>query len=169
MHKQIRYLILLVGVVVLASCQPKENTEKATFYFVRHAEKDLTDSTANPPLTEAGEIRAKKLVAELDGVALDGIYSTNFQRNMSTVLPLSHEANLEIENYDWHNWQPMLNKIKLNKNNTYLICGHGDNLLPMIEYLGAKRPKEKLENNEYDNIFKVVVSDSATWCEAQKY
>jgi hypothetical protein len=38
---------------------------------------------------------------------------------------------------------------------TVLICGHGDNLLPMIEYLNGKRPQESLGPHEYDKIFKV--------------
>jgi 2,3-bisphosphoglycerate-dependent phosphoglycerate mutase len=138
----------------LISC----DQEAAIIYFVRHAEKDLTDTTDNPPLTTEGLERADRLVNFFENVQFDAIYSTRYDRNINTVKPLASDRNLPIRNYEWHDWQPMLDSITSTPGKMYLICGHGDNILPMIEYLGAPRPMDELGSHEYDKIFRVIHS-----------
>lgn len=144
-------------------------SDKTIVYLVRHAEKNLTDTTDNPPLTTDGEKRAQQLVEEMKGIELAAIFSTEYDRNLNTVKPLAISRNIEIRTYSWHDWQPILDEIKKKSGENFLICGHGDNLLPMIEYLGGEKPLASLGKHEYDNIFKITLSDKKTEVEVIKY
>lgn len=159
------FFILGLPMLLAASSCSNHQPECTTIYLVRHAEKDLTDSTDNPPLTIEGEARAQKLVKELSGVSFDGIFSTNLQRTMNTVLPIANKQDIQVVNYPYYQWQTMLDSLKITYQKYYLIGGHGDILLPMIEYLGAKKPQEELGANEYDKIFKVSISIDSSWVE----
>lgn len=139
-----------------------------TIYFVRHAEKDLTDTTNNPPLTPEGKMRAEKLKNILKDQPVDAIYSTKYQRNINTVRPLADLKEIDIQMYAWTKWQPMIDKIKKNDEKFIVICGHGDNILPMINALGVNPPKEKLMKHEYDKLFVVYYGDS-TYIKMKSY
>lgn len=159
---------LLLHLLFLTACN-NSTDEPTTFYLLRHAEKDLNDTTDNPLLTEEGKARAQKLVKEMEGVEINGIYSTRFERNIHTVQPLADERALQINTYVWEKWQPMLDTLQKSTGQTYLICGHGNNLLPMIDYLGSKRPLEKLGDHEYDKIFKVTLEQDSSRVEMLTY
>ncbi len=160
--------LFLLGTLAL-SCSSKIKKTDVIIYLVRHAEKDLTDPTDNPPLTTEGEARALELVNELDKVSLEAIYSTEYQRNINTVKPLSIEKGIDIQNYVANDWEPMLDQIKDMKGKAFLICGHGDNLLPMIDYFGLDRPIDELGHLEYDKLFKIQLSDDTSIIEMKSY
>lgn len=148
--------LLWVGLGLLA-CEA--NDESTHIYLVRHAEKDLNDSTNNPPLTAEGRQRAQKLKSEMEKVPLNGIFSTYYDRNVHTVEPTAQQHKLNVNIYPWYHYQAMLDSIKTQKGKHYLICGHGDNLLPMIEYLGAQKPQESLKKHEYDKLFHLILTE----------
>lgn len=150
-----RFLLLFFVVVILSSC---ENEETKTFYFVRHAEKILTDSTGNPDLTVEGKARAEKLIQVLNKETLDGIFSTKYIRTLNTVAPLALNRQQEVNLYRWKEQKRLLDSLKsLKGKSTYVICGHSNTLLPGIEMLGGEKPIEKIDENEYDKIFIVKV------------
>jgi len=152
--------IALLTVLLIVSCVP--DTSKTTIYLVRHAEKDLSDTTDNPALTMKGESRAIHLMELFKKDSVHGIYSTKYDRNINTVQPLADLKELEIGIFDWYEWQPMMDNVLKEKNKTFVICGHGDNLLPMIEYAKGKKPQESLAHDEYDKIFKLEVYKDST-------
>lgn len=159
-------LLLLLFISTLFSCDNAK--EQTTIYLVRHAEKDTTVDQYNPPLIEAGFQRAEKLKEELSDYDIQYIFSTKFQRNMSTVKPLANFTDKEVHQYEYHKWQNMLDSLKTIPG-VHLICGHGDNLLPMINYLGADIGKKKLGHNEYDNLFKVTIEEEKVSGEVLKF
>ncbi len=163
--------MLLSFLACLFSCneQPRQGEKDTTiFYFVRHAEKDMQDTTDNPPLTVEGQKRAMKLSFLLQEVTLDGVYSTEYQRNMGTVVGVAAGHGLTVQTYDWHQWQPMLDEMLVEgEGRNWLICGHGDNLIPMMEALGATPPLKSLGPDEYDKLFLVKIRGDSTWAEMQ--
>lgn len=163
-----RLILGLVFVLSLNSCGDKEK-EVTTLYLVRHAEKDLNDTTNNPPLTAIGYKRAERLALELQEITFDGVYSTNLQRTENTVLPLAKKQNLEINHYPYYQWHELLDTLKITYQKNYLIGGHGDNLLEMMDYLKARRPQPSLGTHEYDNIFKLSISIDSSWVDVIKY
>ena len=158
-----RIFILLAFFTACSESQP------TVVYLVRHAEKDLNDTTENPPLTTAGLERAERLKEAINVEQIDGIYSTHFERNIATVNPLAQKHGLEINTYDWYNWHSMVDGIKNAEGKTYVICGHGDNLLPMIEYMAGRSPIDSLGKYEYDKIFRVEISSDTTIVEMISY
>lgn len=156
--------LLLLSISCSSSPTNKAKEDSATtvktIYLVRHAEKDLTDTTGNPLLTREGKIRADKLKNILLEKGIETIYSTHYERNMNTVRPLANALELPIQNYRWTQWQSMVDSIQASDKETFLICGHGDNILPMIRALGAKPPLEKLQKHEYDKLFIVTLGDT---------
>lgn len=168
------FLIALLGIfcigTVILSCSSKIKKDEVVIYLVRHAEKDLSDPTnVNPALTAEGEARAEKLVQEMKGVKLEGVYSTKYDRNINTVKPLCSDRDLEIQNYVAFEFSGILDFMKTNKGKAFLICGHGDNLLPMVDYLGGDRPIESLGHTEYDKIFKIKITDDTCIVEMLLY
>lgn len=166
--KPVYLLIVVLFSVFMASCSNLD-TDTKVIYLVRHAEKDLTDTTDNPALTVAGIERSNQLVKTLGVISINGFYSTKYQRNLNTLKPLANANEKEIQIYEWHDWKPMLVNIKKNEDNVFIICGHGNNLLPMITYLGATPPIDELGHHEYDNLFKVIISKDKTVVELIKY
>lgn len=151
-------LVLLLIAGFLLSCQQDINR---TVYLVRHAEKDLTDKTDNPPLTQVGVQRALSLVDVLKEEEIAAIYSTPLQRTTQTVYPLSDFKKVKIEFYEWDDYNGLKKKIKnLKTQGAVVICGHGNNLLPMIKTLGSEPPLDSLGHEEYDKIFKVTEGET---------
>lgn len=173
MRTKYLFFYLLLAIVFatpsLMSGICKKNDSVKYIYLVRHAEKDLTDSTNNPPLTAAGEARAQKLVSEFESIQLDQIFSTPFQRNMNTVGPLAKAKNLSVETYQWNNYENLVGKIKQTNSSSILICGHSDILIPMIELFGGKSPVSEIGHNEYDKIFKIIYQPKKTKVKMWKY
>lgn len=160
------FLLPLIAITLLTACSDEP---VSVVYIIRHAEKDLTDTTDNPALTPAGEERAQRLVGEIGDVELDGIFSTAFDRNMNTVKPLAEAKKVAIENYEWHNWQPVVDKIKQQPGKNFVICGHGDNMLPMITAFGGRAPVDSLGKHEYDKIFRLELRADTTMVEMTSY
>src|SRR5699024_7336238 len=80
--------------------KPKMPAKKTTYYFIRHAEKALSDpSEPNPELTEAGLERAAFWAKFFDDKKLDAIYSTNSTRTIQTVIPTLDKTKLELNFY----------------------------------------------------------------------
>lgn len=148
------FYTLLFFSVIVASCS--KSLPDQTVYLVRHAEKDTSDVKAtNPPLIAAGIERAARLGQLLDTVLFSEIYSTKYDRNINTIKPILDKQNSTPIIYEWKDWHSDLDEIKASAG-TFLICGHGNNLLPMIKYLGVNPPIDDIGHHDYDNLFKVT-------------
>lgn len=151
------WLFLIFCVVLLACSSP----EPVTFYLIRHAEKDLADTTGNPSLTADGQARAERVRTLLGEETVSGIWSTKYDRNLQTVAPLAAAKNLMVGVYTAHDYQPLLDSLKqYGKRQTFVICGHSNTVLPMIDHLGGQRPQAEIAESEYDKMFKVTCTGS---------
>jgi phosphohistidine phosphatase SixA len=138
------------------SAQQKETT---VVYLVRHAEKDLSNpGDKNPPLTEQGKLRARHLAEKLKKEKIGAIYSTKFDRTLSTVQPLADQKKLPVKTYNGIDYQALKKMIEEDKGKTIVICGHSDNLIPIMKTFGAAPPVEKITDSEYDNLFKMMIT-----------
>jgi phosphohistidine phosphatase SixA len=128
-------------------------------YVVRHAEKIAsTDSAAkmmanDPPLSEAGKVRAVVLKNELSRKHIKHIYSTNTVRTMATVQPLSEAIKIKIASYN--NVDSIVDVVKSIKGNVLLV-GHSNTVDDIVNKLcGQTKITGDLKDNEYDNLFVV--------------
>ncbi len=144
-----------------------------TVYVVRHAEKiSSTDSAAkmmanDPPLSEAGKVRAIVLRDELNKKHIRHIYSTNTIRTMSTAEPLSQAIKISIHSYS--NIDSLVNLIKSTKGNV-LVVGHSNTVDDIVNKLcGETKIAADLKDPEYDNLFVVKLRGRKAIFNRHKY
>jgi broad specificity phosphatase PhoE len=126
-------------------------------YVVRHAEKTVLakDSAGmmatNPPLSEAGKVRAIVLRDELDGENLRHIFSTNTIRTFSTAGPLSEKISVPVEIY--RSIDSLAALLKTMKGNV-LVVGHSNTVDDIVNKISGKSEiPGDLKDSEYDNLF----------------
>ncbi|GAB3820482.1 hypothetical protein GCM10028895_20720 [Pontibacter rugosus] len=144
---------------------PADNNGQPTvLYLVRHAEKDISDpSNENPGLTAEGTARAEALRSLLQEQEVDALYATKYTRTKSTLIPLAEVKNLEIRQYEAHDFNGLRDKVLQNdKGHTLVVAAHSNTLLPIIEAFGAKRPVSDISELEYDYLFKITIAADGT-------
>ena len=142
-------------------------------YVVRHAEKiSSADSEAkmmanDPPLSEAGKVRALVLKDELKSKHIKHIYSTNTIRTRSTAEPLSQATKISIESYS--NIDSLVNVVQSLKGNV-LIVGHSNTVDDIVNKLCRQtKIATDLNDKEYDNLFVVKISGNKRTFSRHKY
>ena len=146
-----KYYLFLLPVIIIAACSSPR------YYVVRHAEKSiLTKDSAdmmasNPPLSEAGKVRAFVLRDELKSKHIEHIYSTNTLRAVSTAEPLGKQSHVQIQYYS--NVDSLIGILHATKGNV-LIVGHSNTVDDIVNKLtGKKEIRGDLGDAEYDNLF----------------
>ena len=94
MIKKIATLLLLLTFAIPGLAQESQNDSVTTvYYFIRHAEKDRTNSAnKNPDLTAMGQLRANNWAKVFSNVALDAVYSTPYNRTQQTAAPVARRS-----------------------------------------------------------------------------
>lgn len=161
------FLIILITLVI-TSCTH-------TYYIVRHAEKAQANSGVamsspnDPPLTEAGKQRAEKLKDLLKNKKIRYIFSTNFNRTLSTAKPLSDAIGVTTTIYDARKDSALIAQLKTLKKNT-LIVGHSNTIDDIVNRLcNEKKVPGDIEDAVYDNLFVVKYKGKKIYFEARKY
>ena len=136
-----------------------------TYYIVRHAEKAATDSVSmtnsDPPLSTAGNKRAKDLKDLLKKKGITAIYSTNTLRTRSTAEPLAKSRNITVQLYGPKPDADFISRLKALKGNT-LIVGHSNTVDDIVNGLCGQQLLNDLPDAAYDNLF-IVTNNSGTY------
>lgn len=162
-------LIVLAACTLMASCT-------RTIYVVRHAEKVAAGDTtvvmtaSNPPLSEAGKVRAIVLREELGKKSIKHIYSTNYLRTILTAQPLVEATGVKVELYNTRDsLDYLIEKVKTEKGNT-LIIGHSNTVDDIVNKLaGEKKIPGDLPETQYDNLFIIKQKGKKMQFERKKY
>ena len=161
-----RNLLVFIISLYILSCT-------RTVYVVRHAEKiaagdSLGKMMANdPPLSEAGKVRAIVLRDELKDKHITHIYSTRTIRTMSTAEPLCQAIHVLPEPYG--NVDSLVNLIRSTSGNV-LVVGHANTVDDIVNKLcGATKLPGDLQDSEYDNLFIVKYKGKKIIFERRKY
>ncbi|WP_435354366.1 SixA phosphatase family protein [Emticicia sp. SJ17W-69] len=145
-NQMMRLLIILA--MLVSSC-------KSIFYVVRHAEK--VDNSANPPLSELGQARAKDLKEELSNKGISGIYSTNYLRTKNTAKPLSDATGISISIYapsPADSMRVFIEKLKQIKGKNVLVVGHSNTVKYVVNGLYERDTlRSDIADNDFDNIY----------------
>ncbi|WP_430467923.1 histidine phosphatase family protein [Winogradskyella ouciana] len=150
---------------------PLEKThlgKTTTYYLIRHAEKDTSDKEdKDPHLSEAGKTRADKWAKHFEGIALDAVYSTNYNRTKETATPTAKSKNLELTFYDPRNMDAK-EFMAQTEGKTVLIVGHS-NTTPMFTnaILGEKK-YEMMQEDDNASLYKVTVTEGSKTSELLK-
>ncbi len=147
-------------VIVLLLAWFFESQSTTTIVFVRHAEKVI--GVDDPGLTAAGKARARELsrimqIVDVDR-GVDEIFATQFKRTQETVRPLAMTLGKEILPYDASDTVGVLQTILSDhRGKISLVAAHSNTIRPMIEELGGSKLLPDIDENEYDNIYVVVI------------
>ena len=173
--RNIKTIVLLLAVLTLvAACKEsgkinvaeKENT--SVYYFIRHAEKDRSDSTnKNPSLTIQGLERANKWALFFKDKNIAAVYSTNYKRTQQTALPIAKEQNLEIINYTA---KELISEkfITNNKGKNIVIVGHSNTTPELVNSLLGEKKYEDIADSENNNVFIVTLKKNKTTAKREK-
>ncbi len=173
--RNIKTIVLLLAVLTLvAACKEsgkinlaeKENT--SVYYFIRHAEKDRSDSTnKNPSLTIQGLERANKWALFFKDKNIAAVYSTNYKRTQQTAQPIAKEQNLEIISYTTK--ELILEKfIANNKGKNIVIVGHSNTTPELVNSLLGEKKYEDIADSENNNVFIVTLKKNKTTAKREK-
>lgn len=147
------FVLLLAGYSFTAGAQESITT----FILIRHAEKDLTQSTNDPDLSAEGKSRSLRLAAMLYETTVSAIYSTPYKRTRQTVDPLAANKNLTISDYNASSEDDIDSMITKHKGGTIVVAGHS-NTIPWFanKLLGVEKYRP-LEDGDYDNVWVINV------------
>ena len=138
-----------------------------TVYLVRHAEKEATPP-ADPPLSEAGQARAKSLARILGKAGIKTIYTSQFARTKQTAEPLAQALGLTgtvvpvtMDTTMKNELAPqylkdMAERIYAKAGESTLIVGHSNTVPALIKALGGD-VVPSIPDSDYDNLFVLTV------------
>lgn len=150
-----KFLIFTYLLLFTAACTHK-------IYIVRHGEKS-TEPPKNPHLSNVGQQRAKNLILELKSKHINQIFSTNTFRTIETATPLSNFINVPIKLYANDTTKNLMQYIFTTKKNA-LIVGHSNTILNMLDTLQYTYIKNKVQDNDYDNLIVVKYKKYCATC-----
>lgn len=158
--KYLAIIFIVLGTITILGFRWDVNAQKDselfTIYLVRHAEKDLTGSTAgDPPLTECGGQRAELLSRLLSDVPLEAVYSTNYTRTQNTALPTATSKGLKIKQYDPQNLADFA-AVLVKKQQDALVVGHSNTTGVLAGLLVGEEIGE-FDLDIYNRVYQVVI------------
>lgn len=151
-NKLTLFLLLLIGISSFA----QENTI-TTFILVRHAEKDLTQSTSDPDLSPEGKARATKFAELFSKSDIGAVYSTPYKRTRQTVEALAAAKGLQVTSYQPTKMDEIDNMIKQYAGKTIVVSGHSNTVPLVLNYLIGEEKYKMFDDSDYGNIIIVSV------------
>ena len=153
----------LVILFTMVSCQDEVVEPKdpvvSTFYLIRHAEKDRTNpENRDPELNQEGLGRALKWGEVFEPVALDAIYSTNYERTTMTAAPVSVKKDIDVKFYD-PNTLNIEEFLQTNAGKNVLIVGHSNTTPEMTNRLLGTQEYTDMDDSDNSSLFIVRVID----------
>jgi broad specificity phosphatase PhoE len=132
---------------------------QTTVYVVRHAEK-ADVPPADPPLTAAGEARARVLADSMKAHGIKAIITTQFLRTKATAAPTAAEFGVTpevIPATSPQHIQAIAAEVRKHAGEAVLVVGHSNTVPGIIAALGAA-PPAPLCDAEYDNLYIVTLT-----------
>ncbi len=168
MKKNAFILLLFVATFSLQA----QDVLTSTYYFVRHAEKQV-DGTRDPHLTEDGEARATKWGNLFKSEKIDVIYTTDYYRTKETasglaaamIVPNKLEPgtsnDITIKTYDPRNIN-IPEFLKETKGKRVVVVGHSNTTPNFVNAVLGKKKYEQIDESIYGNFYIVtVIGDKA--------
>lgn len=128
-----------------------------TVILVRHAEKDTM--AVDPPLTEAGRLRAAKLATALGNLRITRIFVSQFRRTQETAVPVSEHLGVvptiipvDADSIDNHVHRIVAAVSAIPPGEVVLIVSHSNVIPDIIQKLGV-RDTVTIGDRQYDDLF----------------
>jgi broad specificity phosphatase PhoE len=136
--------------------------DSTTVIVIRHAEKDMSVSGADPPLSQAGEARAALLARMFgDGKVLghlDAIYVTPALRNRLTAAPLAASLGISATVAPPDDARGLVHRVLHDHGGgRVLIVGHSDTVPQIVAALSGHDKIPEMSADEYGTMYIVTV------------
>lgn len=171
-------LLLLLGSLVVCygraaaatDGQPRSadgETKVTTVFLVRHAEK-ADGPGQDPPLSEAGRLRAEALARLLQNAGVKGIYTSQFLRTQQTAEPLAKRLGVTAtpialgvkqsnpREVSDESIRELTKKVEAHAGEAVLIIGHSNSVPDVIRMLGGDTVPT-IDESKFDDLFVVTV------------
>lgn len=131
--------------------------KNTTYYFIRHAEKDLSDPAENDPhLTDEGLERAAFWAKYFADKGIDEVYSTNYSRTIQTAIPLLDTLDLDLNIYEGFKLYSQ-EFLRETNGKTVLVVGHQISLPGLMNKILGEEKYSKISPDEYGNLYTVKI------------
>ncbi|NVJ89987.1 MAG: histidine phosphatase family protein [Flavobacteriaceae bacterium] len=148
----------LLGFLFLSFLLQSCSSQETTYYLIRHAEKDRSDtSNNNPNLSKKGQQRAQNWANYFSDIDLDAVYSTNYNRTIQTATPTAESKNLEILKYDPRNMYTD-DFQKDTEGKTVLIVGHSNTTPYFANKILNENKYSDMDDNDNSSLYIVKIS-----------
>jgi len=133
-----------------------------TVIVIRHAEKDMGVSATDPPLSQAGQVRAE-LLARMFGDAqvlghVDAIYVSPALRNRQTAAPLAARLGLDETVVPAEDPRALARRaLNEHRGGRILIVGHTDTVPKIVAALSGNPDIPPIGDQEYGTMYIVTV------------
>ncbi|MEX2472830.1 MAG: phosphoglycerate mutase family protein [Gemmatimonadota bacterium] len=124
-------------------------------YLVRHAER-AEDGTDDPPLSTAGEARARLVADMLRDAGVERVHTTDYKRTRATAAPLSERLGLPLETYEGGDLTGLAERIRA-EGGRHLVVGHSNTTPEAVAAL-AGEPGRPIDEMEYDRLYVVTLT-----------
>lgn len=147
---------LLVICLLFISCTAFAQT--TTIWVVRHAEKATTPAN-DPDLTPEGRERAAALAKQLKRQKIVAVFTTPYKRTTQTGERTLKQAGLaEIKTYNPADLPAFAKQVLQDyAGKNILVVGHSNTVIPTLQAFGATKPFDTLDDEDYDQLFKVTI------------
>lgn len=133
---------------------------------VRHAEKavDAADPR-DPPLSTTGIARAERLAAVVQGLDLDSVLVTPYQRTQLTAAPAAAAVGVQAEVLQSGadvaaEARALAERIRTrHADQTVLVVGHSNTIGAIVEALGVPA-QPPVADDEFDRLYQLVLDDA---------
>jgi len=160
-----RRTALAVLVALLGAGTVRAQNAPVVVYLVRHAEK--ADDSRDPPLGDAGRVRADELTRVLGTAGITKVWSTSYQRTSSTAAPLAASLHLDVTPYDPSKLTEFATLLRATPGR-HLVVGHSNTTPELVRALGGD-PGAVIPDWEYDRLYVVVIGPGGTTAVQLRY
>lgn len=152
--------LLFAAQVAIAQTQP------TVVIVVRHAEKAAVEGN-DPPLSEAGQERSRRLAEIAAEAGVEAIYTTQFKRTRETGQPAAERLKLTVtpieatrENAQTYASALAREILTKQKGKTVLVIGHSNTAPQIAGALAGKSLPPLDDATDFETLFVVVIPDS---------
>ena len=158
MPRTLRFALLSA---LLMAAAPVAAQDSTVVILVRHAEKAAVEGN-DPPLSEAGEARARTLAEVLAEVHVDAVVASERQRTQATARPLMQARGLapEVIGLGAAHVDSVAAAVRRHAGHTVLVVGHSNTVPRIIHALGGPQMRDLCEP-EFAHLYVLVLKDGA--------
>lgn len=124
--------------------------------LVRHAELQgqTMAQPAQTPLSDVGQLRAKRLAELLQPSGVTAVYATEFVRTRDTAAPLAEQQGLPVTVVAKAESASLIERIRREQpDGTVLVVAHSDTLPMLVAALGRGADEGRIGANDYGQVF----------------